>query len=578
MNINPLTTYSAPSYVSKMISSENGQLFSSALENTIELWDSVPPRIVVERSMRIRDFGLYAGSGNAVVTISKCAVQLWDTDSGKLISEVATHHEISRLTVTPSSKSIALKGDYKFTLLNDKFESSEYEMKAPVFALEFHSANTLFVGNERGFRTFDLVTQKVSGVFESEMVTGNCISMNENLVIASNLRKFQVWDLREKKPLYEISRTEIIHSLIRLGKQENYFVLGQDRNIELWDLRTRALSCSWKAHDDAVYALAADTRVLCSGGPDRKIKRWSIFKLIRGESAVAVPAAPAAAAAAAAALPPPASSPAREVECPLINFALLKLGKELGRGGFGVVYAAEWRNEPVAVKQLLLQQITDDARRDFMKEASLLAGLRHPRVVQLFGISEHSRSLSMVLELMENGSLYKHLHSSDKPDLPKRKVIARDITSGLVYLHGHTPQILHRDLKSLNVLIDANFRAKLSDFGLSSIRTANCTVTAGLFGTPRWIAPELFKGEKASAASDVYSLAITLWELFESKQPFHDVDNNYIVMGQVMSGIRPPFIDTPPSLRPIIDRSWRQIPQERFTADQLLESLNGALK
>lgn len=550
MNINPLTAFTSPSCVSKIVTSMEGHLFSSSFNNTVRLWECGSPRRVVKMSTKINDFSLFPGRANTLVCINDRAIQLWDIVESKLIKGGAAKHDLSRVISPSKGDWIALSGNRHFSVLTSALKPSVFcETTSPISAFNFHLDHTLLVGSDRGgFSTFDCIAGKLNGIFQSEIELRNFISLNENLVACSSLRSLHFWDLREaNKPLNvdPVPRIQTIFSLIPLINQKNNFVLGQGSHIELWDLRTRALSCSWKAHDKAVLTLAEGSRSIFSGGPDNELKQWDT-RLLGGEREVAVVARAAE----------------RVAECPSIDFALLKLGRELGKGSFGVVYAAEWHKEPVAVKQL--HRITDEARRDFMKEATLLAALRHPRVVQLFGTSEHSPgSLSIVLEFMENGSLYSHLHSSQKPDLPKRKIIARDITSGLVYLHRRTPQVLHRDLKSPNVLLDGEFRAKLSDLGL--------------FGTLRWMAPELFRGEKTSAASDVYSLAITLWELFESEKPFRNVENK-IVMEQVKSGLRPAFHDTPPLLRPIIERSWRQIPQERLTADQLLDTLSEALQ
>ncbi len=147
-----------------------------------------------------------------------------------------------------------------------------------------------------------------------------------------------------------------------------------------------------------------------------------------------------------------------------INFQELALEQELGRGGFGVVYKATYRHNDVAVKQLLSNDISADSAQEFETEVQFMAKLHSPNIVHFYGYSL-SPNRCIVMEYMSNGSLYSVLHSNKPLEWPLRLQIATDAAKGLAFLHHEN--ILHRDIKSLNVLLDNSYKAKLTDFGLS---------------------------------------------------------------------------------------------------------------
>lgn len=244
----------------------------------------------------------------------------------------------------------------------------------------------------------------------------------------------------------------------------------------------------------------------------------------------------------------------------------------LGAGGFGVVCQAQWQHIDVAVKQLKVSRMSDNALEEFKQEAACHAGLRHPNIVTLYGVClEHGR-YSMVMELMVKGSLYQLLHNNE--DLPwnLRLMLAKDMAVGLAYLHAKG--IVHGDLKSMNVLLDDRLRAKISDFGLSRVKHESSTLSTpgSSTGTLCWMAPELFeRGGKCSTASDVYALGIIFWELASRKLPFTDAANSAIIMQWVKQGEREKIPEeTPPKLARLIAECWKERTDERPVADQII--------
>jgi len=217
----------------------------------------------------------------------------------------------------------------------------------------------------------------------------------------------------------------------------------------------------------------------------------------------------------------------------LIPYRELHYGEMLGQGGFGVVYQGEWQNGTVAIKELLAKKLSADVLAEFKKEANIWGRLHHPNIVALYGISVNESShYSMVMELMPCGSLYEVLHNQQPLDWTVRLQIARDVAAGLTHLHEQ--DIVHCDLKSLNVLLGEGMRAKLTDFGLSKVKIETKTTTknvgAGSSGTIRWMAPELLsRGGHASKESDVYAFGMILWELASRRIPFEDTEDDIVV-------------------------------------------------
>jgi serine/threonine protein kinase len=161
-------------------------------------------------------------------------------------------------------------------------------------------------------------------------------------------------------------------------------------------------------------------------------------------------------------------------------------------------------------------------RRDFINEMRLLVHLRHPNILTVLGAVLQDSEPILVSELMARGSLHDLLHNETLPldgDVVCR--LLRDVVAGMLFLHSADPPILHNDLKSANVLVDASFRAKVSDFGLSGKRRHG---SRGPPGTPFWMAPELLlRKAPPSTATDVYSFGILLSEVFNRAEPYFEV-------------------------------------------------------
>jgi serine/threonine protein kinase len=259
-----------------------------------------------------------------------------------------------------------------------------------------------------------------------------------------------------------------------------------------------------------------------------------------------------------------------------INYSDLELGKELGKGGFGVVYKGVYRHIPVAIKQLHNASLNEGALEEFKSETTTMVNLRHPNIVQLYGIC--LAPYCMVMEFMGKGSLFNLLHNK-AVELPwsLRLSIANDIALGLLFLHGKN--IVHRDLKSMNVLLDENNKAKLADFGLSRVKNERSSTTKNQsVGTLMWMAPELFgRGARYTDKCDIYSLAMVYWEIAERKIPFaEEMENPSQIAVWVTQGEREKISDDcPQAFAKLITDCWQGKGDQRPNMEAILKQIKG---
>jgi len=152
-----------------------------------------------------------------------------------------------------------------------------------------------------------------------------------------------------------------------------------------------------------------------------------------------------------------------------IQWEDLTLGERVGLGSFGEVYRGEWHGTEVAVKKFLQQDISSDALEEFRTELGIMRRLRHPNVVLFMGAVTRVPHLSIVTEFLPRGSLFRLIHrSNNQLDERKRLRMALDVARGMNYLHNCTPVIVHRDLKSPNLLVDKNWVVKVINMSINS--------------------------------------------------------------------------------------------------------------
>jgi len=258
-----------------------------------------------------------------------------------------------------------------------------------------------------------------------------------------------------------------------------------------------------------------------------------------------------------------------------IPFNELQFGPMIGEGTFGVVHKGKWHGTPVAIKTLKFSKVTAAVLEDFRQEVAMMAKLRHPNVVLFMGACTQPPNLCIVTEFLEGGSLYSLLHQRKPPKkLSKHTIahIALQTARGLNYLH-HIG-IVHRDMKSLNLLLDENYICKLCDFGLSCMKPkANEPLLNAQVGSPLWMAPELLINNSYTEKVDVYSYGVCLWELQTHQVPFEDLDFDELVK-VVSHGKRPEIPHhCPPPMAELMNSCWEGSPDKRPNFEHILQKL-----
>lgn len=238
--------------------------------------------------------------------------------------------------------------------------------------------------------------------------------------------------------------------------------------------------------------------------------------------------------------------------------ALSKLGRYdivrvLGNGAMGTVYEAydPHLERRVAIKTIAVQGLSEEGVRDyeirFRTEARSCARLQHPHIVSVYDAGRDGDTAYLVMEYVEGLDLKHHLDRGERFTLDQTLRIMRELLSALAYAHAQN--VVHRDVKPGNLLIEAHGRVKLSDFGVARIQDAgDATRTRGLMvGTLKYMSPEQVQGLSVDARADLFSAGIVLYQLLTARQPFVG-DSEFAIIAQIV-GVDPP---APSSIHPAL--------------------------
>ncbi|XP_027366227.1 serine/threonine-protein kinase CTR1-like isoform X1 [Abrus precatorius] len=265
-----------------------------------------------------------------------------------------------------------------------------------------------------------------------------------------------------------------------------------------------------------------------------------------------------------------------------IPWSDLILREKIGSGSFGTVHRAEWNGSDVAVKILMEQDFHAERFKEFLREVAIMKRLRHPNIVLFMGAVTQPPNLSIVTEYLSRGSLYRLLHRSGaKEGLDERRRLgmAYDVAKGMNYLHKRNPPIVHRDLKSPNLLVDKKYTVKVCDFGLSRLKANTFLSSKSAAGTPEWMAPEVLRDEPSNEKSDVYSFGVILWELATLQQPWINLNPAQVVAAVGFKGKRLEIPhDINPQVAALIDACWANEPWKRPSFANIMDSLRSLLK
>jgi serine/threonine protein kinase len=306
------------------------------------------------------------------------------------------------------------------------------------------------------------------------------------------------------------------------------------------------------------------------------------------------------------------------------------LQRIIGEGTFGRVWSAKWRSASVAVKEFVFAQaavagkssMQQEIVEEIIGEAGMMAILRHPNVLQLFGCSLTAQAIWIVSELCSLGSLRQLLDDHER-SLPVqlRVNLALQVAEGMTYLHNQDPPIIHRDLKSHNIFVNETFTdieddtsakeslskkaaqkkegeghgpfqkwlapskmatkstivAKIGDWGSArATLSGSRTMTHGV-GTACWLAPEVIKHARSSKYSDVYGYGIVLWELATREEVYQGLETTQIIAKVANESLRPPVPQDCP-WKDLMVKCWEEKPQDRLEFNDIVVGLNAIVK
>ncbi|AES62939.2 putative dual-specificity kinase TKL-Pl-4 family [Medicago truncatula] len=255
----------------------------------------------------------------------------------------------------------------------------------------------------------------------------------------------------------------------------------------------------------------------------------------------------------------------------------LKYGTQIASASYGELYKGIYCSQEVAIKVLKAEHVSSEMQKEFAQEVYIMRKVRHKNVVQFMGACTQPPRLCIVTEFMSGGSVYDYLHKQKGFfKFPTVLKVAIDVSKGMNYLHQHN--IIHRDLKAANLLMDENGVVKVADFGVARVRAQSGVMTAET-GTYRWMAPEVIEHKPYDHKADVFSFGVVLWELLTGKLPYEFLTPLQAAIGVVQKGLRPTIPkSTHPKFVQLLEKSWQQDPTLRPDFSEIIESLQQLAK
>eukprot|EP00172_Hildenbrandia_rubra_P001868 Plantae.Rhodophyta-Hildenbrandia_rubra.ctg2483.p1 GENE.Plantae.Rhodophyta-Hildenbrandia_rubra.ctg2483~~Plantae.Rhodophyta-Hildenbrandia_rubra.ctg2483.p1 ORF type:complete len:405 (-),score=51.22 Plantae.Rhodophyta-Hildenbrandia_rubra.ctg2483:464-1678(-) len=262
----------------------------------------------------------------------------------------------------------------------------------------------------------------------------------------------------------------------------------------------------------------------------------------------------------------------------MIEYSRIQLGKTIGHSSFGTVQEGTLNGTRVAVKTIKLNPKvrTDEELVAFAKEAELNSKLRHPNIVLFMGICVEPKHVCIVTELMVRGNVLDLLVGpvngrTVKLEWTTRLQWALDTAMGMCYLHSLSPPMIHRDLKTTNLLVDRGMNVKICDFGMSRFKVDDKIMTA--VGTVQFAAPEVLKNERYTEKADLFSFGTVLWELHTRSRIFKGLPQIEVYRSVVEAKMPDVPRDCPQRYQKLIKDCWQLDANKRPSFREAIDKL-----
>ncbi len=259
------------------------------------------------------------------------------------------------------------------------------------------------------------------------------------------------------------------------------------------------------------------------------------------------------------------------------NISHYRILRKLGEGGMGVVYEAEdlKLGRRVALKFLTPSRVSrDDSRERFLREARSAAALNHPNICTIYEVNEDAGHLFIAMEYCD-GMPLRQLIRKGPVDWAVAVSLITQVAEALA--EAHRRQIIHRDVKSANIIVDARNHARLLDFGLASLGSGDDTLTMEAMGTPAYMAPERFERGVNDVRGDIWGLGVVLYETITGQMPFTGdaVHLPYAILNEHPPPLSSLRAGLPSELDEIVDKALAKEPEDRYQrVEELIADLN----
>ncbi|XP_059476072.1 serine/threonine-protein kinase Nek8-like [Neocloeon triangulifer] len=235
----------------------------------------------------------------------------------------------------------------------------------------------------------------------------------------------------------------------------------------------------------------------------------------------------------------------------------------LGRGAFGTVTLCQRKSEQerlVVLKEIEIQETPEITE----EEVKVVSSFHHPLIVRFFGRFTRNNNVFIIMEYMPGGTLWQYLKGRKGRLLAEDEVVRLFAQLVLALEHIHSRKVLHRDVKSKNILLSADHSvAKIGDFGISKILETNKSRAGSIVGTPEYFSPELCRGQTYGSKSDVWALGCVLYELMTLTRPFQASSVPALAVKILSGDVRPPDETYSKILRQLLKDMMHPEPSER---------------
>lgn len=253
----------------------------------------------------------------------------------------------------------------------------------------------------------------------------------------------------------------------------------------------------------------------------------------------------------------------------MTNFKILK---EIGEGGFGIVYLVESTNDQkkYALKQIEYENIPIKDKERIIQEIEIIRMCSHDNIIKIYGLSKSNTSLNILMEYADNGDLFNYIEKYINHPIPEQDIINIFVQVCMAVKYIHDRKIIHRDIKPENIFLCKNGMVKLGDFGFARLLDSTISKVNSGVGTPYYISPEICNGNPYSAPSDIWSLGCVLYVMCKRKLPFYGESIPEIMNKIKCCKVTPISNIYSPDIKNLIKSIFQIDPRKRPTINQIL--------